>query len=171
MESIHQKRDNQDCFFLFCDNFLSKIVGISVWREGCQKKKVSEMASASDEAFAYLLLENYWEYWSNLDVNAYKSEVTYDKTSNKKIKRTSTWGKYTRNAFGARRYGGWMSTGLLRFNELYEEVQADRLKNGEIVEGNYLEHCTATKMSATKKVAKTKNRDVIAICEDLTEYL
>jgi len=90
IESILQKRDNPDCFFLFCDSFLSRIVGISIWREGCQKKKVSEMASASDEALAYLLVENYWEYWSNLDVNAYKSEVTYDKTSNKKIKRTST---------------------------------------------------------------------------------
>jgi len=63
-----------------------------------------------------------------------------------------------------------MTTGLLRFNELYEQVQADRLKNGEIVEGNYLEHCTTTKMSA-KKVPKTKNHDAGAIREDLTEYL
>jgi len=128
------------------------------------------MATASDEAFAYLLVENYWEYWSNLDLKAYKSEVTYDKESNKRIKRTSTWGKYTKSAYGARRYGGWMTTGLLRFNELYEQVQADRLKNGEMVEGNYLQHCIDNKISA-KKVAKTKNPDVIAIHEDLTEYL
>jgi len=128
------------------------------------------MATASDEAFAYLLVENYWEYWSNLDLKAYKSEVTYDKESNKRIKRTFTWGKYNKSAYGARRYGGWMTTGLLRFNELYEQVQADRLKNGEMVEGNYLQHCIDNKISA-KKVSKTKNRDVIAICEDLTEYL
>jgi len=62
IESILQKRDNPDCFYLFCDNFLSRIVGISVQREGCQKKKVSEMVTASDEAFAYLLVEIYWEY-------------------------------------------------------------------------------------------------------------
>jgi len=100
----------------------------------------------------------------------YKSEVTYDKESNKRIKRTSTWGKYTISAYGGRRYGGWLNTGLLRFNELYEQVQADRLKNGEMVEGDYLKHCTATKMNA-KKVTKNKNRGVIAICEDRTEYL
>ncbi len=170
IESILQKRDNPDCFFLFCDNFLSRIVGISIWREGCQKKKISEMATASDETFAYLLVENYWEYWSNLDLKAYKSEVTDDKKSNKRIKRTSTWGKYTKSAYGARMYGGWMTSRLLRFNELYEEVQADRLKNGEMVEDNYLQHCIDNKISA-KKVAKTKNCDVIAICEDLTEYL
>jgi len=57
-----------NCFFLFCDNFLSRIVGISAWREGCQKKTVSEMATVSDEAFAYLLVENYWDYWSNLNI-------------------------------------------------------------------------------------------------------
>jgi len=101
---------------------------------------------------------------------AYKSEVTDDKKSNKRIKRTSTLGKYTKSAYGARMYGGWMTSRLLRFNELYEEVQADRLKNGEMVEDNYLQHCIDNKISA-KKVAKTKNCDVIAICEDLTEYL
>ena len=74
------------------------------------------MATASEEAFAYLLVENYWEYWSNLDLKAYKSEVTYDKESNKRIKRTSTWGKYTKSAYRARMYGGWMTSRLLRFN-------------------------------------------------------
>ncbi len=120
IESILQKRENQDCFFLFCDNFLSRIVGISVWREGCQKKKDSEMATVSDEAFAYLLVENYWDYWSNLNLQDYKSDVTYDKESNKKIKRTATWDKYTKSAYGARRYGGWTTSGLLRFNELLQ---------------------------------------------------
>jgi len=93
MESILLKRENPDCFFLFCDNFLSRIVGISVWKEGCHKKKVSEMATISDEAFAYLLMENYWDYWSTLNLQDYKSDVTHDKESNKKIKRTANWGK------------------------------------------------------------------------------
>jgi len=48
-----------------------------------------------------------------------------------------------------------MTPGLLRFSELYEQVQADRLKNGEMVEGDYLKHCTATKMNA-KKVTKIR---------------
>jgi len=56
-------------FLLFCDYFLSRVVGISVWREGCQKTKVSQMTTASDEAFAYLLVENYWDSWSKLDLS------------------------------------------------------------------------------------------------------
>jgi len=160
----------QSVFFLFCDNFLSRIVGIAVWKEGYQKKKISELASASDEAFAYLLIENYWDHWSTLDTKAYKSEVTFDKESNKRIKRTSTWGKYTKSAYGARRYGGWTTSGLLRFNELYEEDLADRLNHGETVEANYVQHCIKNKISP-KKVAKENNREVIAIREDLTEYM
>jgi len=82
-----------------------------------------------------------------LNLQDYKSDVTYDKESNKKIKRTATWGKYTKSAYGARRYGGWTTSGLLRFNELFEQVKADRLKNGEIVEEEYVQHCIINKIS------------------------
>jgi len=150
LESILQKRENPDSFFLFCDNFLSRIVGISVWKEGCQKKKVSEMATISDEAFALLLMENYWDYWANLNLQDYKSEVVYDTGSNKKIKRTANWGKYTKIAYGARRYGGWTSSGLLRFNELFHQVKADRLKNGDVVEEEYLKYCVINNISPKK---------------------
>jgi len=46
--------------FLFCENFLARVVGITSWWDSCTKCTVSEMATASDEAFAYLLVENYW---------------------------------------------------------------------------------------------------------------
>jgi len=128
------------------------------------------MATVSDEAFAYLLMENYWDYWSTLNLQEYKSDVTYDKESNKKIKRTANWGKYTKIAYGATRYGGWSNSGLLRFNELFHQVQADRLKNGEIVEEEYVQYCMINNISSKNK-AKAKNCDVVAICEDLTEYL
>jgi len=147
LEDILKKRDNPECFFLFCDYFLSRIVGISVWREGCQKTKVSQMATASDEAFAYLLVENYWDSWSKLDLDQYKNESTFDVASNRKRKRKANWGKYTKSAYGARRYGGWTAEGLLRFNKLFEEVKADRLKNGEVVEGNYVNHCISNHSS------------------------
>jgi len=170
LDDIMSKRDNPECFFLFCDYFLSRVVGISVWKEGCLKTKVSQMATASDEAFALLLVENYWESWSKIDLDQYKIETTFDVASNRKRKRKTTWGKYTKSAYGARRYAGWMAEGLLRFNELFEEVKADRLKNGEAVEELYINHCVSNH-SSPKKFAKVKNRDVIAICEDLTEDL
>jgi len=76
------------------------------------------MATASDEAFAYLLVENYWDSWSKLDLDQYKNESTFDVASNRKRKRKANWGKYTKSAYGTRRYGGWTAEGLLRFNKL-----------------------------------------------------
>ena len=47
----------------------------------------------------------------------------------------------------ARSYAGWMAEGLLRFNELFEDVKADRLKNGEAVEELYINHCVSNHSS------------------------
>ncbi len=60
-----------------------------------------------------------------------------------------------------------MAEGLLRFNKLFEEVKADRLKNGEAVEENYVNHCVSNH-SSPQKMDKVKN---LAICEDLKEDL
>jgi len=165
LEQILQKRKNEQCFFVFCDQFLSRIVGITTWKEGCTKTKVSELASVTDEAFAYLLIENYWDHWATLDVEEYKKGVSeVDIHTNKKKKRKSVWGKYTKNAYGAKRYGGWMKEGLIRFNTLYAEVKEDRLKNGEVVEENYKNHCLTTVIS--RKAQKINVRDVPVICDD-----
>ena len=37
---------------------------MGAWRELCTKQKISDFATVSDEAFAYLLVENYWDGWS-----------------------------------------------------------------------------------------------------------
>ena len=61
LETIQQKRENQECLYLFCDVFLSKVVGVNTWRDGCTKLTVLEMSMVSDEVFTYLLIENYWD--------------------------------------------------------------------------------------------------------------
>ena len=170
LQSIQQKRDNQECFYLFCDVFLSKVVGVTTWRDGCIKLKVSDMATASDEAFTYLLIENYWDNWATLDLETYKNETTYENNSTKKKKRKATWGKYTKNAYGARRFGGWTDEGRLRFNSLYAEVTADRLKNGGRIEELYLSHCVET-MTTPKKEREPYNCNIVAVWEDITDLI
>ncbi len=44
------------------------------------------MATILDEVFALLLLENYWESWSTKNVEEYKTEVSFDESTNKKRK-------------------------------------------------------------------------------------
>jgi len=165
-----QKRENEKCFFLFCENFLSKVVGITSWRDNCTKSTVSEMATVSDEAFAYLLVENYWSKWSAVDLETYQKESTFENGSVKKKKRTATFGKYTQNAYGAKRFGGWTREGLIRFNVLYAEVKADREKNGIVVEQNFKNYCLST-FGTPKKVQKIYGRDVIAVCDDVTDLI
>ncbi len=76
------------------------------------------------------------------------------KTIVQKRKKGRQLGEYTKNAYGARCFGGWTDEGHLRFNSLHEEVKADRLKNGERVEELYKSHCVST-MTATPRKEKT----------------
>jgi len=145
------------------------VVGYTAWKDGCTKFKVSELASLTDEAFAYLLVKNYWDVWTNIDIDAYKNEeAQFDERTNRKKKRKPAWGKYTRNAFGARRYGGWTNEGLVRFNVLYEEVKPDQLKNGEIVDENYKAHCMSSMQYQKKKALHVNARDIIVV-DDFNE--
>ncbi len=47
------------------------------------------MATISDKAFTLLLLENYWEGWSTKNLEEYKSEVTYNETTNQRKKESN----------------------------------------------------------------------------------
>ena len=86
LESILEKHTNKDCFFLFCEYFLSRIVGMTIWKDSCTKQKVSEMVTVSDEAFTYLLIENYWDEWSTKNLDEYMQEVSYDSSTSKRKK-------------------------------------------------------------------------------------
>ena len=167
LETIQQKRENQECFYLFCGEFLSKVVGSTTWRDGCIKWKVSEKSMVSDEAFTYLLIENYWDNWATLDLEAYKNETTYKLNSTKKKERKATWGKYTKNVYGARCFGGWIDEGRLRFNALHAEVKEDRLKSDGRIEELYLSHCVAT-MTTPRKEKEPNNCNIMAVWELIT---
>jgi len=58
LDQLLLKHENVEDFFIFCECFLSKVVGVGAWRELCTKQKISDFATVSDEAFAYLLVEN-----------------------------------------------------------------------------------------------------------------
>ena len=76
---------------MFCDFFFSRVVGVSTWKDGSSKIKVSDMATTSDEAFAYLLIEN--DQWSTVDLEVYKNEATFETNSMKKIEKKGCLGK------------------------------------------------------------------------------
>jgi len=105
LDQLLLKRDNVEDFFFFFECYLSKVVGVGAWRELCTKQKNSDFATVSDEAFVYLLVENYWDGWSTRrsDEPFMESDLIH---GSKKKKRKIAWGKYTAAALGARQYGG-----------------------------------------------------------------
>jgi len=154
LDELMLKRQKEDTFIVFAATFLSRVVGMSIWRKNCAKLPISEMATVSDEAFTLLLLENYWEGWSTKNLDEYKSEVTIDETTNQKKKRKATWGKFTSGAWGSRRFGGWSKEGLVQFNQLYSQVEEDRKKdNAAEVEEQYRLRCVNSKSKKRKRAS------------------
>jgi len=104
------------------------VVGSSIWRDCCTRQSVSDMATILDEAFAFMLVENYWDEWSKKKLEEYVAERSFDETTSKQKKRKVTWGKYTKGALGAHQYYGWNQDGINRFNHICQEVKEDREK-------------------------------------------
>ena len=88
----------------------------------------------------------------------------------KKKKRKAVWRKFTKNAYGARQYGGWTDEGHLRFNNLYEEVKADRMKNGDTIEELYKSYCESI-MGTGKKEKQVYGSNITAVWEDITDLI
>lgn len=107
---ILELRHNYEVAKIFFDYFLSAVVGKVKWKKQVMQKKVSEIATISDEAMAILLLENSRDKWL----------ATYN--NSEQIPPT----RYTANSRYARRYGGWKDEGRARFNVLCNIVALDR---------------------------------------------
>lgn len=132
---------------------------------------VSAFTTPSDEAFALLLLENYWDQWSTMDLAEYRNQRAFDAAANKVTRRATIHGKWTKGALGATRYGGWEEAGMERFNQLYDFVVADRLEQ-EGAEREYL-HLSRYRDSEGKRKPKqtiVHERTVRARGENLDDW-
>ena len=140
----------------FCDSWLSCVVGENDWKKQRTKKKISEIATASDEAFALLVLENIWDEWIKVPIEEWENSRRIKKMM-KKTRRQWGWrkqvktyrrvqggrgrcrpGKYTKGYIAAGKYMGWTNEGMEKYNYLLKQVKADRAKDSEFEE-KYLE--------------------------------
>ena len=80
------------------------------------EKKISEFTTVSDEALAILIFENNLDTWKDM------SEKNI--TKNSSVAKKYTNGGTSKGAVtSSRRYQGWSSNGLKRFNELFDLVK------------------------------------------------
>ena len=94
---------------------------------------ITDFVMVSDEAFIYLILENYWNKWSLQDDD--------NATTKWMLKRNS-----------GDKYRGWPDEAKLRYNELVLKVLDDREREAsKQVEEDYREHVKAREVRNQKK--------------------
>lgn len=156
---------NFEHFKVYCE-FLRCVVGKKTWNNETCAKKISKVATVSDEAFTLLLLENYWDSWSVIDINEYEGERELNKDKSFK-RRKSIHGKWTQGGSGKARYTGWSSQGLERMNTLRAIVIFDREK--EEAEEKYLEY--RKEVSGNRKKPAEHKRAVKVVHDDFSDLI
>lgn len=177
-----QLRTNYDAMADFCRNFLSCVVGKVEWKNNCCDKRISELASPSDEAFALLILENVWMPVMHGqpgqddedggdhagDVAEDPSATSVDSTTRKekpdhqqKSKKRKVMGVYTeKNVQRPKKFGGWSAKGLERMIHLKLMVEEDRKLHPEF-EVEFLEE---------EQMARNKKKGNKGKLTDFNEY-
>ncbi len=190
-------RRNYEVARVFFNYFLPSVVGKATWKKEATQKRVSDIATVSDEALALLLLENSRETWLACYLKERKKKTIvlrsgedggYEETgigSHDQEEQEEGGGqesiplrKYTANSRNARRYGGWTQEGRARFNLLCKIVAADRgvnprndtkLKQSKEIEEKYLEEKSRELYGGMKgKAATNKDDECEQIYDDLS---
>jgi len=112
-------------------------------------KDLSNIASATDEAWVLLVLENSWELWNQM--------ADYDKRDDRLAKEDRKRTKWTSSATAAARYEGWGDYGIHAYNEFVRKVREDRSTNGKTFDALFLDH--KKKEREAKSGGKKRRRD------------
>ena len=125
--------DNYPVYKDFCSFFVSGVVGIRHFDRNKCIQPLSKYVTSSDEAFAVLTIENNWERWSSMartknwkdsDVpSTWTTSIDKRKSRNEKGDEAKTDEAETPQA---RRYRGWTTQGILRYNTLHAEIKIAR---------------------------------------------
>jgi len=100
------------------------------------------------------------EHTATVDLEAYKSEAKFETNSMTKNIRKATWGKFTKNAYGARRFRGWTDEAIwdsMLFMRMWRLIGWKIVRLLKI----YIQHCDST-MGSPKK--ENRPMAVISCC-------
>lgn len=146
---LELRKDTSKVYFAFIEYFVSGVVGKNVYKKNKCDKLLSQFTSVSNEALAILIFENNVDTWNDMAQNKI--------TKNSNVYQKYTNGGSSKAAVGSsRRYHGWSTDGLKRFNELFDIVKTDRLSpNAKVFEESFRAFCINGGMSGkTKKPSK-----------------
>ena len=132
-EFCKKGRKNKEAYRVFYKRFVPAVVGPDLYRQRVRDNNEAEPSTASDEAFALLLLENNYERWVDIYVKSKGIPIQRRGDRTKRID-SDIQPKYTRGGIKfsgdkvTNKTKGWTNEGIQRFNILYQYVRNDRLR-------------------------------------------
>ena len=172
----------------FIGDFVESVAGRRTWGKLKYFQLVNEArdqatgktaVTASDEAFALLLFENYSDKWfaqykeaMEKDDNRHDNRNLMEATVQEKKRFT---GKYTSRKNGQCEYGGWSKRGMERYNHFWHLVKKDRehpnAKNAERMVLRILQERRPQQLAQDERgdedVIRKSDSNVITACWDL----
>ena len=133
IKEVLELRKQQDAYYIFYKTFLPVVCKKTVFDENLldtRKKKEKNVVTYSDEAFALLCFENYYEWYC--DIYQHWNGQPPNKNGKKKVWESDVRPPYSRGggimySNGKKETGrGWLPSGVARFNELYDMVRQNR---------------------------------------------
>lgn len=174
-----QGRRKPASYIVFMKHFIKCITKKTRYEANLKTAETDDdICTASDEAFALLLVENCWEKWydmydkdptSLLPRRGGRQDSKY--TSPVPAKYTKGGYRYADNSGGTPSFKtnkGWSPEGLTRYNVLFDFVEADRKNFPEFAQ-SFIDDVQATK-AEKKKPATRKKTPSIKIRHNLFKY-
>ena len=155
----------------FCVLCLKHIVGNASWRQNFRRDEMSSVFTVSDEAFAFLVLDNNREYWKLCYERGEHNIPVTESTSasGRSHKRRKIDTKYTkRGSEGGKQ--GWTQNGIDTYNILLKAVMNNRNKaESKDLEGRLKRQWNDDRMDQLQKAGRVvnDNDDIIERVEDL----
>ena len=162
-------RQNQKQYIAFADIMIRAVHGKSRYGGAAKTTSFDTLVSKSQEAFTLLLYENGYKNWVWAARNdpGSTSDASTDAGGNTTDSNCPKYGYTSRNKEELTgRNGGWSKEGMLKYNELYRRVAADRAVDKGDFEKVYMAH-RLSKYKSTRKRKHGLANDPVPILDDL----
>ncbi len=128
-EDLLNLRDDRENFAWMIDNIgMHMITPMKDFYKKLPVKKISDILTASDEAFCLLVMENY----RNVIEEQANKPLTQRLNRGQRRKDINEVPKYTAKGIGARKNEGWNTEGLERFIEMVKIVKKNREEDSKL---------------------------------------
>ena len=164
-DTIEDRHTEFNMYIDFVQFYVSGVIGLRYFEKHKCQKLYRNYVTVSDEAFAILTIENNWDRWIAMaGTEEWKTSpvptkwtVTRTKADNAKQKATTTGSQNSEPT--ARRFRGWSSEGIQRYNQLFDEIKAERQTGrAKRFEEKLLEHFQHKKAKGNKKHKKKEQQ-------------